>query len=64
MDSAALVEIVGAVGFPIVACIFMGWFISSVMMDFKTTIEENNNVLKNLQEFINTVIKERIDVDD
>ena len=36
---------IGSVGFPIVACVGMGFFINGTFKDFSKLIEENNNLL-------------------
>ena len=41
-------QMVSNVGFPIVACIFMAWFINNTLKDFTNTMRENTNMLAKL----------------
>lgn len=41
--------IISSVGFPIVACIAMGWYVNTTMKEFTKTIAENTLTLKELQ---------------
>lgn len=42
MDISSIVTVVGSVGFPIVACCGMAWFIATTFSDFKTLMTKNN----------------------
>lgn len=42
MDMSSIVAIVGSVGFPIVACCGMAWFIASTFRDFNNLMTKNN----------------------
>ena len=44
MDISSIVTVVGSVGFPIVACCGMAWFIATTFSDF-TDLMTKNNVL-------------------
>ncbi len=41
-------QMVSNVGFPIVACIFMAWFINNTLKDFTNTMRENTAMLSKL----------------
>ncbi len=42
MDISAIVSVVGSVGFPIVACCGMAWFIATTFSDFNDLMTKNN----------------------
>ena len=42
MDISAIVTVVGSVGFPIVACCGMAWFIATTFSDFNDLMTKNN----------------------
>ena len=44
MDISTIVTVVGSVGFPIIACCGMAWFIATTFSDF-TDLMTKNNVL-------------------
>lgn len=46
MDWATLIS---SVGFPIVACIALGWYVVTIMREFTKTMQENTAALKELQ---------------
>ena len=41
-------QMISNVGFPIVACVFMAWFINGTIKDFTKTMSENTNMLAKL----------------
>lgn len=48
MDVSLLVSVVGSVGFPIVACCGMAWFIATTFSDFKDLMTKNNVLTEEL----------------
>lgn len=48
MDMSAIVTLVGSVGFPIVACCAMAWFIASTFRDFNNLMTRNNVLTEEL----------------
>lgn len=40
MDANTLVTLIGSLGFPIVACIAMGWFFAKVNENYRNDIKE------------------------
>lgn len=40
MDANTLVTLIGSLGFPIVACIAMGWFFAKVNENYRSDIKE------------------------
>lgn len=48
MDVSSLVTVVGSVGFPIVACCGMAWFIASTFSDFNDLMTKNNVLTEEL----------------
>lgn len=48
MDISSIVSVVGSVGFPIVACCGMGWFIATTFRDFNDLMTKNNVLTEEL----------------
>ena len=48
MDISAIASVVGSVGFPIVACVGMAWFIASTFSDFNDLMTKNNVLTEEL----------------
>lgn len=48
MDVSSLVTVVGSVGFPIVACCGMAWFIATTFRDFNDLMTKNNVLAEEL----------------
>lgn len=48
MDISQIVAVVGSVGFPIVACCGMGWFIATTFSDFNDLMTRNNVLTEEL----------------
>lgn len=48
MDISAIVSVVGSVGFPIVACVGMAWFIATTFSDFNGLMTRNNVLTEEL----------------
>lgn len=48
MDMSSIVTIVGSVGFPIVACCGMAWFIATTFRDFNNLMTKNNVLTEEL----------------
>lgn len=42
MDMSSIAALVGSVGFPIVACCGMAWFIATTFRDFNNLMTKNN----------------------
>lgn len=42
MDVSSIVAVIGSVGFPIVACCGMAWFIATTFSDFNDLMTKNN----------------------
>ena len=45
MDFAAIVELIGSIGFPLVAVLVMGWFIFKIYNDTQTKTKEREDRL-------------------
>lgn len=43
-----ITQMISNVGFPIVACVFMAWFINATLKDFTNTMRENTTMLSKL----------------
>lgn len=48
MDVSSIVTLVGSVGFPIVACCGMAWFIATTFRDFNNLMTKNNVLIEEL----------------
>ena len=48
MDIEQIVTVVGSVGFPIVACCGMAWFIATTFRDFNDLMMKNNVLTEEL----------------
>jgi hypothetical protein len=48
MDISQIVSVIGSVGFPIVACCGMAWFIATTFTDFNDLMTRNNVLTEEL----------------
>lgn len=48
MDMGSIATLVGSVGFPIVACCGMAWFIATTFRDFNNLMTKNNVLTEEL----------------
>lgn len=48
MDIGQIVTVIGSVGFPIVACCGMAWFIATTFNDFNDLMMKNNVLIEEL----------------
>lgn len=48
MDIGSIVSVIGSVGFPIVACCGMAWFIATTFSDFNDLMTKNNVLTEEL----------------
>lgn len=48
MDMSSVATLVGSVGFPIVACCGMAWFIATTFRDFNNLMTKNNVLTEEL----------------
>ena len=48
MDISSIVTVVGSVGFPIVACCGMAWFIATAFSDFNDLMTKNTVLTEEL----------------
>lgn len=48
MDMSSVATLVGSVGFPIVACCGMAWFIATTFRDFNNLMTKNNILTEQL----------------
>lgn len=48
MDIGAIMSAIGSVGFPIVACCAMAWFIATTFSDFNDLMTKNNILTEEL----------------
>lgn len=48
MDMSSIAALVGSVGFPVVACCGMAWFIATTFRDFNNLMTTNNVLTEEL----------------
>lgn len=53
-----IAELIGSMGFPIVACCAMGWFINTTFKEFQSLMLENNSLIKALTDYMTRKDKE------
>jgi hypothetical protein len=58
MDIQAILTAIGTVGFPITACIAMGWFFSKVNDNYRNDIKELNAAHKDEIKELTSVIQQ------
>lgn len=46
MDANTIITLVGSLGFPIVACLAMGWFFNKTNENYRSDIKESNQLHK------------------
>lgn len=61
MDMSTIATLVGSVGFPIVACCGMAWFIATTFRDFNNLMTKNNVLT---EELIALLKNDKGDVDE
>lgn len=61
MDMSSIATLVGSVGFPIVACCGMAWFIATTFRDFNNLMTRNNVLT---EELITLLKNDKEDVDE
>ena len=59
MDVQTIMTLVGSLGFPIAACIYMGVFLSKTLTEFKDTMQTNTGAIRELTIYVNELRKER-----
>lgn len=48
MDIDTITTLIGSVGFPIIACIAMGWFYATQFKDYQSMLEKSNLLTEEL----------------
>lgn len=61
MDMSSIATLVGSVGFPIVACCGMAWFIATTFRDFNNLMTTNSVLI---EELIALLKNDKGDVDE
>lgn len=61
MDMSSIAALVGSVGFPIVACCGMAWFIATTFRDFNNLMTKNNVLT---EELITLLKDDKGDIDE
>lgn len=50
MDTTAITSLISTTGFPIFACIAMGWYINTTTRKLSSVIEDNTRIITQLVE--------------
>ena len=48
MELDTITTLIGSLGFPIAACVFLAWFMTSQLKEFRKSIEANTEAVKEL----------------
>lgn len=48
MELDTITALIGSLGFPIAACVFLAWFMTSQLKEFRKSIEANTEAVKEL----------------
>lgn len=48
MELDTITTLIGSLGFPIAACVFLAWFMTSQLREFRKSIEANTEAVKEL----------------
>lgn len=59
MDVQAIANLIGSLGFPIAACVYMGLFLSKTMSEFRETMQNNTGAIRELTIYVNELRKEK-----
>ena len=63
MDAAAVSQLIGSLGFPIAACVFLAWYMTSVMKEFREIMTNNTMAIKELILIVEDMKERRDDYD-
>ena len=55
MDANTIVTLIGSLGFPIVACCYMAWFIKQLMQSFREAMDKNTDALQEIKTWIQAI---------
>ena len=58
MDVRAIATLVGSLGFPIAACIYLGVFLTKTINEFKDSMQTNTGAIRELTIYVNELRKE------
>lgn len=58
MDVQAIATLVGSLGFPIAACIYLGVFLTKTINEFKDSMQTNTGAIRELTIYVNELRKE------
>lgn len=64
MDINAISQFVSTIGFPVLACLGLGWYINKITDNMQKTVEENTKAVTSLQAVVTMLwdaIKKDID---
>ena len=48
LELDTITTLIGSLGFPIAACVFLAWFMTSQLKEFRKSIEANTEAVKEL----------------
>ena len=55
MEANVLIPLIGSLGFPIVACIYMAWFTNATIKSFKEAMDKNTDALQEIKIWIQAI---------
>lgn len=59
-----ITTLIGSLGFPIVACVFLWKFISTTLQEFTKAMNSNTKMLEKVSDSIDKIARERGDQDN
>lgn len=61
MQATEIANLISTCGFPIMACIFLAYYISNALKDLQKRTEENTQAINKLITLVETIIRKEID---
>lgn len=55
MDANSIVTLIGSLGFPIVACVYMAWFTNTTIKEFRDAMTQNTDALQEIKTWIQAI---------
>ena len=52
MDTNNIISLVGSLGFPIVVCVYMGYFINTTIKEFRASMDKNTDAIQEVLTWI------------
>lgn len=55
MDVNTLINLIGSLGFPIVACVYLAWFTNTTIKEFRDSMTKNTDALQEIKTWIEAI---------